>query len=354
VSFRHLGLAGLVCAVFANSAGAAPNVLNAGTHADVDIAPAVQAALGPGVVDSAIDVDYDPPASIAQALTDSLSTSATLYSVASSHAVNHAPYAVVNGSYCCSHGQGDDPTYYPSLSTTGQILSIGFALQVGGLLPTGTAPPTATTTASAPNSTNGGTWWGIEFGLSSSYFGLDTSADSWVSAEMAGFLAALKYEHPTWNWFDIKAALRQTASNWATGYSHTAYGYGFIAWIDANAIGSPSQLYLQPPGMRIVNNGSSLSGTLYPYRQTRRVNEVVYSVALSYQWPVKNEYTAADLSASGGTLIFTSDRTDHTPQFTYQATTTGTVNLVAFTNDGAGHYSRVEEFSVMSESVTAP
>jgi hypothetical protein len=67
---------------------------------------------------------------------------------------------------------------------------------------------------------------------------------------MAGFLAALKYAHPSWSWFDIKAALRQSASNWATGYSHSAFGYGYIDWSAANALGSPSSLYLQPPGLQ--------------------------------------------------------------------------------------------------------
>jgi hypothetical protein len=341
--------------VFAtNSAWGLPNVLNAGTHADIFIAPAIEAMLGLHVVDSAIYVDYDPPANIVQAIIDSTSTSTPLNSVASGAVVNHAPYSVINGSYCCSHGEGDDATYYQFLSNTGEILSSAFAVQVGGPLPAGTPPPTLSTNASAPDSSNGGSGWGIEFGLSASYFGLDTSTDSWVSAEMAGFLVALQYEHPTWAWFDIKAALRQTASNWATGYSHSAFGYGFIAWINANAISSPANLYLQPPGMSISNSGASLAVTLYPFRQARRSFEVVYRISSSYKWPLKNEYTSADIAASGGTLVYTSSGTDSTPRFTYTAGAAGTVNLVAFTTDGLGNYSRVEEFSVVPEVLTAP
>ena len=352
--YSRAGFIPVVFAVALNSAWGQPNVLNAGTHADTFIAPAIEAMLGQHVVDSGIYVDYDPPASIGPALNDSTSTSASLNSVSSGAVVNHAPYTVINGSYCCSHGEGDDASYYQLLSTTGEILSIGFAEPVGGPLPAGTAPPTLSTSASAPNSSNGGSGWGIEFGLSASYFGLDTSADSWVSAELAGFLAALQYEHPTWSWFDIKAALRQTASNWATGYSHSAFGYGFIAWINANAITSPADLYLQPPGMSISNGGSSLTVTLYPFRQTRRSFEVVYRISASYKWPLKNEYTSADIAASGGTLVFTSSGTDSIPRFTYTAAAAGTVSLVAFTTDGLGNYSRVEEFSVVPEVLTAP
>jgi hypothetical protein len=353
LSYRP-GPFGLLYAIVSSSALAGPNVLNVGTHADVDIAPAIEAMLGQGSVDSAIDVDYDPATNILPVLGDSTNTAAALYSAASGVAVNHAPYGVINASVCCSHGVADDSSYYQFLVNSGEILSLGFAIQVGGAQPAGTAPPTSTVTASAPNSSNGGTGWGIEFGLSSYYYNLDTTEDSWVSAEMAGFLAALKYEHPMWTWFDVKAALRQTASNWATGYSHAAYGYGYIAWINANFISSPSQLYLQPPGMSVVSHGSSLSVSLYPYRQTRRVNEVVYTVSPTYKWPVKNEYASADLAASGGTLIYTSNGTDTIPQFTYQPGTAGTVGVVAFTDDGAGHYSRVEEFSVQSFALTAP
>ncbi|HEY0340641.1 MAG TPA: hypothetical protein VGC34_07555 [Steroidobacteraceae bacterium] len=352
--YPRMGLPPVVFAVAMNSAWALPNVLNAGTHADTYIAPAIESMLGQHSVDSDIYVDYDPPGSITQALNDSVATSLPFNSVASGAVVNHAPYTVINGSYCCSHGAGDDATYYQRLFVDSQILSTALAVQVGGPLPAGTAPPTLNTNASAPNSNNGGTGWGIEFGLSANYFGLDTSEDSWVSAEMAGFLAALQYEHSDWHWFDIKAALRQTASNWATGYSHSAFGYGFVAWINANAISSPANLYLQPPGMSVLNLGSSLAITLYPFRQTRRSFEVVYRVSSSYKWPLKNEYTSADIAAAGGTLLYTSNGSDNIPHFMYWAAAAGTVNLVAFTSDGLGNYSRVEEFSVVPAVLTAP
>ena len=106
--------------------------------------------------------------------------------------------------------------------------------------------------------------------------------------------------------------------------------------------------------MSISNGGSLLEVTLYPFRQTRRSFEVVYRISASYKWPLKNEYTSADIAASAGTLVYTSSGSDSIPRFTYTPGAAGTVNLVAFTTDGLGNYSRVEEFSVVPEVLTAP
>lgn len=334
----------LTCAS-AGSAFAGPNVLDYTSHAGPNISQAVNAVLGTGFVDSSIYVDYDNN----DPFYDFTNTSATFYSVATGTAVNHAPYAVVNESVCCSKGQGDDVAQYTALYAGGAIRSNAIAIQVGGQLAAGTAPPTLETTTSSPNSTNGGTGWGTEFGLSASYLGLDTTADSWTCGEMAGFLAALKYEHPSWSWFDVKAALRQTASNWSAGYTHTAFGYGYVNWQAADLIASTGSLYLQPPGMTVANasSGGVATITLYPFRQARRAREVVYSVSPSYVWPTgRNEYTSADLAASGAVLVYTSNGTDATPTFNYNAgSNSAVVSLIAFTTDGNGNYSRVEEFS---------
>ncbi len=328
------------------------SVLNVGTHADTDIAPAINATLGTGFVDSSIFVDYDADPVIVSDIPDATSTSTTYNSVATSIGDNHAPYGVINGSICCSKGEADDPTYYKALYSANAILSTPLAVPVGGALPAGTAPPTYNTASSSPNSNNGGTGWGIEFGLPASYLGLDTSADSWVSAEVAGLLAALEFVHPSWTWFDVKAALRQSASNWSSGYSHSAFGYGLINWSAASALGSASSLYLQPPGLNVASQQGAASITLYPFRQTRRANELVYAVNASYTWPMKNEYTQADIAASNATLVYTSNSADVTPGFQITPVATGTLNLMAFTVDSSGNYSRREEFSPVAISLT--
>lgn len=329
--------------LLACAASAAPNVLNLGSHAETFVAPAINAVLGPGVVDSSIYVDYDTNGLLADLQQPSTSTR----SVATDVQVSHIPYGVANSSFCCSAGELDDALYYQTLYNSNAILASPTAFGVRAAPPAGTAPPTYNTAVSSTNSTNGGTDWGIEFGLTASYLGLDTSEDSWDSAAMAGFLAALRYEHPAWNWFDIKAALRQTASRWSAGYSHTAYGYGFVDWRAANAIAAPGALYLQPPGLSMTMTDTTAQITLYPFRQARRSYEVIYAVNSAYVWPVgRNELLSADLAAAGATLLYNSNGTDVIPTVAIARPTTSPLWIVAFTTDGAGHFSRVEEFSL--------
>jgi hypothetical protein len=326
-----------------NPACAAPNVINLGAHADTFIAPAINAVVGSGVVDAAIYIDYTPDFNSADPFNPNPPAGDT-FSVATGAQVSHAPYGVANLSCRCSVGEGDDARYYQVLHDTNAIVSTTTALQSGGgFLPDGTPPPTYNTATSSPNSGNGGTGWGIEFGLSSGYLGLDTSEDSWNSAAMAGFLAALAYRHSSWSWFDVKAALRQTASNWHAGYSHTAYGYGFIDWNAANAIASPGALYLQPPGLQIDLTDTTADLTLYPFRQTRRHHEEIYSIDPAYSWPPgRNEMTTADLAAARATLLYSSNSTDVIPKVSIPRVP---IWIAAFTTDGTGHYSRFEEFS---------
>jgi hypothetical protein len=327
---------------------AAPSILNATAHADTFIAPAVNAVLGTGKVDNPIFIDYDPSGSV---VADSSNGAGVFFSVASGLSSNHVTYAALNESICC-YSPGLDQMYYTTLVSQGTVLAQPVVVAGVGPLPVGSQPGTVIVSASAPNSSNGGTGWGVEFGLPTSYLSLDTSKDSFVSAEMSGFLAALKYNHPTWNWFDIKGALRITANQWSTGYTSTGFGFGLIDWTAANAVASPTAVYLQGPGLNVQNNGYYALITLYPYRQTRRSVELLYSVAASYVWPVKNEYTATDITTSGATLLYTSNGTDITPHYSFTPLFAGTATFVAFTSDGAGHFSRIEPFSAQSVTLT--
>lgn len=335
---------------------AAPNILNVGGHAAGSIASSINDALGSGKVDNPLFVDYDTNMTLGIAISDAQNPSSTnIVSVASGNPVNHAPYFALNASYAnlvyTAPNNFFDINYYASLLSSGMMFSLPLAVQEESpSIPSGIGPPVSAVVVSSANSSNGGTGWGITLGIPVSYKGLSTTFDSQNSAYMGGFLLALKYNHSTWNPFDINAALRQTASRWATGYDHTQFGFGLLDWDSANAIASTSSLYLQGPGLTVYNHGYYANLLLFPFRQTRRQKEVVYSVSSSYTWPVKNEYTATDIAASGGTLLFTSNGSDVTPQFTYTPPATGSVTFVAFTIDGAGGYSRVEEFSENTQS----
>jgi hypothetical protein len=267
-------------------------------------------------------------------------------------AENYVPYGVLN--YSFTGAPGED-VYYSQLSRYDQAASLPYLgacvvaaiCRQPGIYLVETASQNQDPLAPSAS--------GVEFEFSASYKGFDTSAPSWVTAGMSAVLTALRYDHPTWTAPDIVAALRQTAANWSTGYSATNYGYGIVDYESADAIASAASLYLQPPVMEVINFGDYAAIVLYPFRQTRRAYEVLYAVAPSYPWPRKNEYTAADITASRAKLLYTSNGTDMTPTFSYTpATSGGAMTLVAFTTDGKGHYSRVESFSAQQVTVKSP
>jgi hypothetical protein len=337
--------------------GAAPSTLNGGSHASFPYAlNAFNAALGNALsapYPAGVHGDFIPTAPTYATLPAAMVSTGAAYLAGgtTTPTVNNAPYEFSNLSLCCWSTNGAftqfvpmDAMLYASLETQGAIEAISYGGTAFGTnpRPISAFPGIVTTTGSATNSTDGGTGGGIEFGLSASYLGLNTGADSWISAELAGFYQAMQYQHPTWNVWDIKGALRQTAGNWATGYNPAAYGFGNLAYSSATAIGSPAAVFLQGPGMAVVTSGGFATITLYPFRQTRRVNEQIYSVSAAYVWPVKNEYTTADITASGATLLYSSNGTDQEPTYTFPAAVIGTVTFVSFTLDGAGGFSRIE------------
>lgn len=341
------------------SAVQAQSYLNGGSHASYPYAlNAFNAALGNSLgtpYPSGVFGDYVPdPAPLYSAMPGDMTNTGGAYLAGntSSPTVNHAPYFVANLSMCCwsTNGQFNlyvpmDVQLYSQLEPQGEVLSISYGGTGFGInpRPSTTPPGVVTTTGSASNSGDGGTGGGIEFGLSPSYLGLDTSEDSWVSAEIAGFILAMKYQHSTWNVWDIKGALRQTASNWTTGYNPSSYGYGIISYASATAVSSPTAVYLQGPLMSIFNPTNTYATiTLLPYRSTRRSHEIIVSVSAAYTWPIKNEYTAADIAASGATTLYTSNGTDVEPTYVYVPAVSGSITFAAFTTDGSGNYSRIE------------
>lgn len=197
---------------------------------------------------------------------------------------------------------------------------------------------------------------GIEFSLSTNYlYSGSTASPSSTGATMAGILEAMKANQPTWTWNDIKGALRQTASNWSGGYTPNnsgALGFGNVNFAAATAVSGTSAIYLQGPGMRLVPHPGYVTVTLYPYLSTRRVKEVVY---IGGTWPAAstvNELSAAQITAAGGTLIYTSNGTDVTPTFNYAPAASGSATFYALTLDSSGNGSRIESYSAQTQSFT--
>ena len=359
----RLGL--IVTALAAVSAVARPapvTVLINSAHGAGEAVEAIKILKGSAVLGTRIIVDttvcapndttYDP-----NFVWDSLSTTTPFYSVTANgggydcgpppRSENHAPYTVLNRSFSSPPSEA---AHYGTLEAHHIVLSVAYlgpatnrAYVQPGIYTVNTASPNAGEKSGL----------GVEWALAADYKGMRSDAPSWVTADMSGILAAMRLDHPRWTVPDIVAALRQTASNWPTGYDASNWGYGTVDYDSADAIAGTAALYLEPPVVSVANYGCYATITLYPFRQTRRAHEAVYSVDPSYAWPVKNEYTATDISASGARLLHTSKGTDATPMFSYAPGVTGTATLIAFTTDGRGDYSRVESFSPQHVTLTA-
>ena len=187
---------------------------------------------------------------------------------------------------------------------------------------------------------------GVEWALPPPYF--DSYSLSGATAVNAGIMGWLRLNHPTWNWFDVKAAMRQTASNWATGYDSSTYGFGTISTSTANAL-TDGQLLLQPPSTRVATSTGRIIFTVYPFKQTRRVKEVLFqfSSAPTFQ---AGELTLSGIQTLGGTKITEHTGITATTSTPFFATTTNAY-FVWFTADNStdtsANFSRVDTYSAL-------
>jgi hypothetical protein len=315
-------------------------------------------------------------------IANALNTSQTEYAAGGTTPVTPSvAYQVINQSstgFTLSY----DQTNYNALEAGALVSAMAFC----GTANAGDYPPIAFTTVL---SSNAGTYsgadscgyaQGIEFSVSyggGSWIpctlspctgaGLDVTSPSATTEAMSATLAAMKSNHPTWTWGDIKAALRQTAGNWSSGYAASGaggLGYGNINYPSAVALSNASALYLQPPGLSVSSRGSYAALTLFPFQQTRRVADAVYvftsnpaSALQLLTTAGNNTLTYAQVNALGGTLIFQSSGTPATAQTVfYFPPSSSTYYFVGFTVDNAtlssADFSRGETFSSLSVALT--
>ncbi len=328
------------------------SVLSNSDHAASFINDGARAALGAAAVDVTILTDETSNNNnyflgTQQLITAARDTARLNFKVSdNTHTRNSAPYSVITQS-TTGYSDSLDLQLYESLYNSGThsvLYNWPMVFPLSGTTP----PPVILTNIIAPPITNpnNGTSSGTEFAMSANYKGIDTSFSSNVAAAFAGFLASLVSQHPTLNPWDIKASFRQTASKWSTGWNHD---YGNIDFDAANALDA-SSLYLQPPRLvAFMSDVNQISLIDYPYRQTRRDHEEAYVFPTGHHWPIKNEYTNADLLDASGILIFRSNTSDVIPTGTVSfSVAPGSYDLIAFTvsADTPPRYSRVELFSI--------
>lgn len=212
--------------------------------------------------------------------------------------------------------------------------------------PRNAPPPAAFVTV---NKIGGLTGDGIEFGVPNGYMhgkGQSTTP-SGVTAQLAGLMACLKRSHPDWNWFDIKAALRATAANFATGYDPQGYGYGTIDYHMANRQNEASSLPLFAPAAAVLpQKNNRLTFQINSFRQSRRMTDVLFKFS-SHPGVKLKELTLAEINAMGGEYLYSSYLRQPANRYSYPVTRAETAYFVWLTMDARGMYSRIEQYSVI-------
>jgi len=210
-------------------------------------------------------------------------------------------------------------------------------------------PPAAFVTV---NKIGGRSGDGIEFGVPPAYMngkGMSTTP-SGVTAQLAGLMACLKYQHPSWNWFDVKASLRSTAANFASGYDPDRYGYGAIDYHGANALTDAARLPLFAPAAVPFKTKSKepaqINFFVNSFKQTRRSTDALFKFSLPPTAHLQ-ELTLPEITARGGKWVFSGDLSKTSNIYSYKAITTETVYFVWFTVDANGTYSRIEPYSII-------
>ena len=210
-------------------------------------------------------------------------------------------------------------------------------------------PPAAFVTV---NKIGGKSGDGIEFGVPTTYMngkGMSTTP-SGVTAQLAGLMACLKYLHPTWNWFDVKAALRSTAANYATGYDPDRYGYGSIDYHRANALTDAARLPLFAPAAVPFTTkpqpGNQINFFVNSFKQTRRSTDALFKFTARPTVHLQ-ELTLPEITARGGEWVFSGDLSKTKNIYTYSAMTAENSYFVWFTADANGSYSRIEPYSII-------
>jgi len=236
-----------------------------------------------------------------------------------------------------------DSTAYLQLTANGMLHV--YAYEPRKPQPPDAPPPAAFATVNMIGGTTGG---GIEFGVPTNYMhGKGQSGSpSGVTAQIAGLLACMKYRHPSWNWFDVKAALRATAANYLTGYDPHKYGYGAINFKDANAFTSATHLALFAPAAVILGQKDDrLVFQINPFKQARRFTDVVFKFTTRPD-PTLKELTLAEITAMGGQYMFSSYLYKDATTYSYRMVRGETPYLVWFTQDSSLKFSRIEPYSI--------
>jgi hypothetical protein len=221
-----------------------------------------------------------------------------------------------------------------------------FAYEPRKKQPLNVPPPAVFVTV---NRIGGLTGDGVEFGVPTDYMNGkgQSTTPSGVTAQLAGLIASLKYLHQEWNWFDIKAALRGTASNYTKGYDPQKYGYGTVDFHAANALKESSKLPLFAPAAIVRRQrDNQVDFFVNSFMQSRRQMDVLFKFSLPPSVTLK-ELSLADITGMGGQQLFIGDLSTTSNFISYRVHHDEKVYFVWFTKDEDGMFSRIEPYSII-------
>src|SRR3989344_157739 len=268
-------------------------------------------------------------------------SSATRYDESGAAVSSQAPYHIYTSSF--TGYSGDFSTTNYNLSAT-YDLADNYAYITSSSGAAWLPPAFRIAPSVVPYTAGPGIEWALDPGIFAS------SSLSALTAANSGMVAVLRFNHPPWNWFDTKAALRQTGTNWTTGYNSSTYGFGQVNYTTANAL-SDNQVLLQPPPVATSTTGiyPQITFTVYPFKQTRRVKEVLFQFASNPGFQA-NELTLAEIEVLGGTKITEYTGTTATTTIPLYGAVTNAY-FVWFTTDNStdrsANFSRIDTYNVL-------
>ena len=334
----------LVFGSYTTNALAQVKVLSNSRHAFTSITAAIDQLLGAGHVGTDIIVHstnmntgggFIGDASVTQ------DTDAEYYDETGATTTSAAPYQMYTSSY--SGYYGDNVNIYNEFD--GVDLTHNYAYQAtASPLP----PPTFMT---APGRSGDTSKSGVEWILDGSDVFIAGTTLSERTARNAGMMTAIRYNHPSWNWYDVKAAVRQTATNWDAGYDGANYGFGVVSYASSTAL-TDGELLLQPPAALVSTSSlGQITFTLYPYKQTRRIKEVLFQFASDPGFQA-DELSYSDITGTlGATKVMEWTNTTATSTIRPYFTPVTDAYFVWLTtddaNDNTANFSRIDTYAIL-------
>jgi len=321
-------------------ANAVIKILSNSRHAFSNITSTIDTLLGSGHIGVDIIVhSTNLTSGYTSCCSPVFNTSAIYYDEAGVGVASQAPYQIYTSSF--DTGLGDTTTQYNQYDGIDFMHNLAFTTSPNTIPPVFITAPGGNGWASSP---------GVEWTLDGSEFSVGTTLSS-LTAANAGMMTVIRHNNPTWNWFDVKAALRQTGTNWATGYNTTDYGFGVVSYASSTAL-TDNEILLQPPSVATSTSSlGQLQFIVYPFKQTRRVKEVLFQFSSTTPPTFQsNELTLAEIQTLGGTKVGEYTKTTATianPVFS-AVTDKYYVWLTADNSDDSlANFSRIETYGIL-------